>query len=128
MAAPMGAPVLCARGFHFSAFINAFTASSDGQQQPSTPLFGSGAWPLMPTRSSMPISTRQPVIGAPFNKSMSLTVIDGKKTSVFVACGRGADRSSACALEELSDIFAGGVVGRRLLRGWSFQQRLEPCE
>jgi hypothetical protein len=65
----------------------------------------------------MPISTRQPVIGAPFNKSMSLTVIDGKKTSVFAACGRGVDRSSACALEALSDIFAGGVVERRLLSG-----------
>jgi len=55
-------------------------------------------------------------------------MVDGKKILVFVACGRGADRSSACALEALSDIFAGGVVGRRLVKGWSFQQRLEPCE
>jgi len=60
------------------------------------------------------------------NKSMSLTIIDREKTSVLAAFGLGAVRSSACALVALSDIFAGGLVGR-LLRGWSFQQRLEPC-
>jgi hypothetical protein len=68
----------------------------------------------------MPISTRQPVIGAPFNKSMSLTVIDGKKISVVVAFGRGAERSSARALVALSNVFAGGVVERRLLSGQVF--------
>jgi hypothetical protein len=64
------------RPVHFTAPINAFSVSSDGQQQPSTPLFGSGAWPLMPTRASTPISTRQPVIGAPLNRSVSLKIID----------------------------------------------------
>ena len=113
---------------YFSAPINAFTASSDGQQQPSTPLFGSGAWPLMPIRSLMPISTRQPVIGAASNKSMSLTIIDREKTSVFAAFGLGGERSSdGDALLALSEIFAGGAVKRRLLSGWSFQQWLEPC-
>jgi hypothetical protein len=108
---------------HFTAPINAFNVSSDGQQQLSTPLFGSGAaWP------SMPISTRQPVIGAPLNRSVSLTIIDGEKTSVFVAFGRGAETSSARASVALSDVFAGGVVVARLLSGWSSQQRLEPCE
>jgi hypothetical protein len=28
----------------------------------------------------------------------------------------------------LSDVFAGGVVEKRLLSGWSSQQRLEPCQ
>jgi len=60
---------------HFTAPINAFSASSDGQQQRSTPLFGSGI-------SSMLISTGQLVIGAPMSRSLpmlSLTVTDGKK-------------------------------------------------
>src|SRR4029450_10241975 len=91
---------------HFSAPINAFTASSDGQQQRSTPLFGSGA--------SMSISTGQPVIGALLSRSvltLLLTIIDGKKTSVFVAFGRGAE-TNASALVALSDVFVGGVVER----------------
>jgi hypothetical protein len=118
----------CLPDGYFSAPINAFTASNDGQQQPSTPLFGSGAWPLMPIRSLMPISTRQPVIGAAPNKSMSLTIIDREKTSVFAAFGLGGERSSdGDALLALSEIFAGGAVKRRLLSGWSFQQWLEPC-
>jgi hypothetical protein len=54
-------------------------------------------------------------------------MIDGKKTSVFVAFGRGAE-TNASALVAPSDVFAGGVVERRLLSGWSFQQRLEPCQ
>jgi len=111
------------RRLHFTAPINAFSASSDGQQQPSTPLFGSGAW-----WPSMSISTRQPVIGALLNRSVSLTIIDGEKTSVFVAFGLGAERSSACALLALSDVLAGGVIEGRLLGGLSFQQRFEPCK
>ena len=97
------------------------------------PLLGFGAWPLTS------ISTGQPVIGAPANKSvlvdvpvkksilaLFLTTTDGKKTSVFVAFG--VEGSNASALVALSDVSAGGVVERRLLRGWSFQQRLEPCK
>jgi hypothetical protein len=121
------------RRVYFTAPINALSASSDGQQQPSTPLSGLGAWP------SMSISTGQPVIGAPVNKSvlaelpvkksvlaLFLTTTDGKKISVFVAFGR--EGSNANALVALSDVLAGGVVERRLLSGWSFQQRLEPCK
>ena len=91
------------------------------------PLLGFGAWPLTS------ISTGQPVIGAPVNKSvlvdvpvkksilaLFLTTTDGKKTSVFVAFG--VEGSNASALVALSDVSAGGVVERRLLRGWSFQQ------
>src|SRR4030095_13100948 len=55
--------------------------------------------------------------------TLLLTMIDGKKTSVFVAFGRGAERSNANALLTLSDVFSGGAVERRLLSGWSFQQR-----
>jgi hypothetical protein len=76
------------------------------------------------------VDQHQPVIGALSNKSvltLLLTMIDGKKTSVFVAFGRGAE-TNASALVALSDVFAGGVVERRLLSGWSFQQRLEPCQ
>jgi hypothetical protein len=91
------------RPVHFTAPINDFNASSVGQQQRSTPLFGSG--------TSMSISTGQPVIGALSNKSvltLLLTMIDGKKkTSVFVAFGRGAE-TNASALVALSDVFAGG--------------------
>jgi hypothetical protein len=79
----------------------------------------------------MSISTGQPVNGAPMNRSvltLLLTMIEGKKTSVFVAFGRGAERSNANALLTLSDVFAGGAVERWLLSGWSFQQRLEPCQ
>jgi hypothetical protein len=96
-------------------------------------LFGFGAWP------STSISTGQPVIGAPVNKSvlvdvpvkksvlaLFLTTTDGKKISVFVAFG--AEESNASALVALSDVSAGGVVERRLVSGWSFQQRLEPCK
>jgi hypothetical protein len=121
------------RRVYFTAPINALSASSDGQQQPSTPLFGFGAWP------STSISTGQPVIGAPINKSvlvdvlvkksvlaLFLTTTDGKKISVFVAFG--AEESNASALVALSDVSAGGVVERRLVSGWSFQQRLEPCK
>jgi len=110
-------------GFYFTASINAFNVSSDGQQQPSTPLFGSGTW-----WPSMSISTRQPVIGATLNRSASLTIIEGEEISLFVAFGRGAGRTSARAVVMLSDVFAGGVVEERLLNGWSPQQRLEPCE
>jgi hypothetical protein len=87
----------------------------------------------------MSISTGQPVIGAPVNKSvlaelpvkksvlaLFLTTTDGKKISVFVAFG--GEGSSASGLVALSDVLAGGVVERRLLSGWSFQQRLEPCK
>jgi hypothetical protein len=87
----------------------------------------------------MSISTGQPVIGAPVNKSvlaelpakksvlaLFLTTTDGKKISVFVAFGR--EGSNANALVALSDVLAGGVAERRLLSGWSFQQRLEPCK
>ena len=59
---------------HFTAPINAFSASSDGQQQRSAPLFGSGAW------LSMSISTGQSVNGTPMNRSvltLLLTMIDG---------------------------------------------------
>ena len=118
---------------HLTASTNALSASSDGQQQPSTPLFGFGAWP------STSISTGQPVIGAPVNKSvladvpvkksvlaLFLTTTDGNKISVFVAFG--VEGSNASALVALSDAFAGGVVERRLLSGWTFQQRLEPCK
>jgi hypothetical protein len=35
-------------------------------------------------------ATRQLVIGAPLNKSMSLTIIDGKKTSISFAITSGA--------------------------------------
>ena len=97
------------------------------------PLLGFGAWPLTS------ISTGQPVIRAPVNKSvlvdvpvkksilaLFLTTTDGKKTSVFVAFG--VEESNASALVALSDVSAGGVVERRLLRGWSFQQRPEPCK
>ena len=121
------------RRVYFTAPINALSASSDGQQQPSTPLLGFGAWP------STSISTGQPVIGAPVNKlvlvdvlvkksvlSLFLTTTDGKKISVFVAFGR--EGSNASALVALSDVLAGGVVERRLVKGWSFQQRLEPCK
>jgi hypothetical protein len=96
-------------------------------------LFGFGAWP------STSISTGQPVIGAPVNKSvlvdvpvkktvlaLFLTTTDGKKISVFVAFG--AEESNASVLVALSDLSAGGVVERRLVSGWSFQQRLEPCK
>jgi hypothetical protein len=76
----------------------------------------------------MSINTRQPVIGAPLNRSVSLTIIDGEEISVFVAFGRGAGRTSARAVVMLSDVFAGGVVEGRLLSGLSSQQRLEPCE
>jgi hypothetical protein len=50
------------RPVHFTAPINAFSVSSGGQQQRSTPLFGSGA--------SMSISTGQPVIGALLSRSV----------------------------------------------------------
>src|SRR6476620_9554998 len=96
-------------GVHFTAPINAFSASSDGQQQRSTPLFGSGI-------SSISISTGQLVIGAPMNRTLpmlSLTVTDGKKISVFVAFGRSA--SDASALVALSVVFAAVIVERRLL-------------
>jgi len=75
--------------------------------------------------------TTQLVIGVPLNRSvltLLLTMFDGKKTSVFVAFRLGAERPRAGALVTLSDVFAGGVVERRLLSGWSFQQPLEPCE
>jgi hypothetical protein len=75
----------------------------------------------------MPISTRQPVIGAALNKSMSLTIIDGEKT-VFVAFGLGGERSSdRDVLVALSDLFVSGVVEGRLVSGSSFQQWIEPC-
>jgi len=121
---------------HFTAIINALSASSDGQQQTSTPLFGFGA------SSSMSMSNGQPVIGAPVNKLISviaavpvkksvsalfLTTTEGKKIWVFVGFGRGSGRANASVLMALSDAFADGVVERRLLSGWSFQQRLEPC-
>src|SRR6516162_11877989 len=48
---------------YFTASTNALSVSSDGQQQPSTPLFGFGA------SSSTLISSGQPVIGAPANTS-----------------------------------------------------------
>ena len=118
---------------YFTASTNALSVSSDGQQQPSTPLFGFGA------SSSTLISSGQPVIGAPANNSvlagvpvkksvlaLFLTTTDGKKISVFVAFG--VEGSNASALVALFDVSAGGVVERRLLRGWSFQQRLEPCK
>ena len=82
---------------HFTAPINAFSASSDGRQQRSAPLFGSGAWP------SMTISSGQPVIGAPVNKSVLVdvpvkiytrAVLDDDrrvKDSVFVAFGRARE-------------------------------------
>src|SRR5262245_38035663 len=120
---------------YFTAPINALSASRDGRQQPSTRLLGFGAWP------STSISTGQPVIAAPVNKSglvdvpvkksvltLFLTTTDGKKISVFVAFGRGAEESNASALVALSDVFAAGAVERLLLSGWSFQQRLEPCK
>src|SRR5262249_1905021 len=109
---------------------------SDGQQQPSTPLFGFGA------SASMSISNGQPVIGAPVIKSVSvtadvpmkksvfalfLTTTEGKKISIFVGFGRGTGRANASVLVALSDAFADDVVEGRLLSGWSFQQRLEPC-
>jgi hypothetical protein len=108
---------------HFSAPINAFSESSDGQQQRSTPLlFGSAA--------SMSISKGQPVIGAPMNRSaltLLLTMTDGKKISVFVGFGRGAE-TNASALVAPSAVLAGGAVERGLLSGWLFQQPLAPCE
>ncbi|HVI16689.1 MAG TPA: hypothetical protein VM822_27985 [Pseudolabrys sp.] len=120
---------------YFTASTNALSVSSDGQQQPSTPLFGFGA------SSSTLISSGQPVIGAPANNSvlagvpgkksilaLFLTTTAGKKISVFVAFGRGAEESNASALVALSDVFTAGVVKWRLLSGWSFQQRLEPCK
>ena len=58
--------------------------------------------------------------------ALFLTTTDGKKISVFVAFGR--EGSNASALVALSDVLAGGVVERRLVKGWSFQQRLEPCK
>jgi hypothetical protein len=121
------------RRVYFTAPINALSASSDGQQQPSTPLLGFGA------SSSTSISSGQPVIGVPVNKSvlvdvpvkksvlaLFLTTSDGKKISVFVAFG--VEGSNASALVALSDVFAGGVVKWRLLSGWSFQHRLDPCK
>src|SRR4029450_13662436 len=75
---------------HFTAPINAFTASSGGQQQRSTPLFGSGA--------SMSISTGQPLIGAPLRSpllTLLSAMIGGKRTSVFVAFGRGAETNAS---------------------------------
>jgi hypothetical protein len=122
---------------HFTAVINALSASSDGQQQPSTPSFGFGA------SSSMSMSNGQPVIGAPVNKSVSviadvpvkisvsalfLTTTEGKKISVFVGFGRGTGRANASILVALSDAFAADVVEGRLLSGWSSQHRLEPCK
>src|SRR5262249_43447613 len=107
----------------FTAPINAFTASSDGQQQRSTPLFGSGNW-------SMSISTGQPVIGAPMNRlalTLLSTMTGGEKISVFFAFWPGVG-THARALVALCDVFAGGAVDRRLLSGWLFQQPLEPCE
>jgi hypothetical protein len=44
----------------------------------------------------------QPVIGAPLNRSVSLTIIDGEEISVFVAFGRGVGRTSARAVAMLS--------------------------
>jgi hypothetical protein len=119
------------RRVYFTAPINALSASSDGRQQPSTRLLGFGAW------SSTSINTGQPVIGVnksvlvdvPVKKSvfaLFLTTSDGKKISVFVAFG--VEGSNASALVALSDVFAGGVVERLLISGWSFQQRLEPCK
>lgn len=112
------------RRVYFTAPINALSASDDGRQQPSTRL-GFGAW------LSTSISTGQPVIGVPVNKSvlvdvpvkksvlaLFLTTSDGKKISVFVAFG--VEGSNASALVALSDVFAGGVVERLLLSGWSF--------
>jgi hypothetical protein len=123
------------RRVYFTASTSALSASRDGRQQPSTPLLRFGAWP------STSISTGQLVIGAPVNKSvlvdvpvkksvltLFLTTTDGKKISVFVAFGRGAEESNASALVALTDVFAAGVVERLLLSGWSFQQRLEPCK
>jgi hypothetical protein len=122
---------------HFTAVISALSVSSDGQQQPSTPLFGFDA------ASSMSMSSGQPVIGAPVNNSVSvlagvplkksvfalfLTTTEGKKISVFIGFGRGTGGSNASVLVAPSDAFAGGVVERRLISGWSFQQRLEPCK
>src|SRR5262249_11874 len=119
---------------HFTAVINALNASNDGQQQPSTPLFGFGA------SSSMSNSNGQPVIGAPVNKWVSviatvpvkksvsgvfLTTTEGKKISVFVGFGRGTGRANASVLVALS--VADGVVEGRLFSGCSFRQRLEPC-
>jgi hypothetical protein len=125
--------LFCFEGY-FTAPINALSASSDGQQQPSTPLFGFGA------SLSTSISTGQPVIGAPVKKSvladvpvkksvlaLFLTTTDGKKISVFVAFGR-AGGANASALVALPDAFAGGVVEWGLLSGRSFQHRLEPCK
>jgi len=119
---------------HFTAIINALSASSDGQQQTSTPLFGFGA------SASMSISNGQPVIGAPVIKSVSvtadvpmkksvfalfLTTTEGKKISIFVGFGRGTGRANASVLVALS--VADGVVEGRLFSGCSFRQRLEPC-
>jgi hypothetical protein len=121
------------RRVYFTAPINALSVSDDGRQQSSTWLLGFGAW------LSTSISTGQPVIGVPVNKSvlvdvpvkksvlaLFLTTSDGKKISVFVAFG--VEGSNASALVALSDVFAGCVVERPLLSGWSFQQRLEPCK
>src|SRR5262249_22148476 len=92
---------------HSTAIINALSASSDGQQQTSTPLFGFGA------SSSMSMSNGQPVIGAPVNKLISviaavpvkksvsalfLTTTEGKKIWVFVGFGRGSGRANASVL------------------------------
>ena len=82
-------------------------------------MFGSG--------TSISITT-QLVTGVPLNRSVLLLTFEGKKTSVFVAFALGAERPRARALVALSDVFVGGVVERRLLSGWSFQQPLEPCE
>jgi hypothetical protein len=73
------------RPVHFTAPINAFSVSSGGQQQRSTPLFGSGA--------SMSISTGQPVIGAPLTRSvLTLFVDDDRREKDFCLCRLRAGR------------------------------------
>jgi hypothetical protein len=82
-------------------------------------------WPAGHWRAGKQIGTR----GRAGEKIGTRAVLDDdrwEKISVFVAFG--AEESNASALVALSDVSAGGVVERRLLRGWSFQQRLEPCK
>ena len=113
------------RPVHFTAPINAFNASSDGQQQRSTPLFGSAL-------AAIDVDQHRPAghWRAVEQIGTHAVIDDDRREKDLGLCRLRARRgeSSASALVALSDVFAGGVVERRLLSGWSFQQRLEPCQ
>ena len=91
---------------HFTAPINAFSVSIDGQQQRSTPLFGSGAW-------AIDVNQHRPAGHWHADEQIGFVVIDDDRWGKdFGLCRlrRGAETSNASALVALSDVFAGGVV------------------